>query len=104
MTRIAEAFRSLSPQAQRRWSIVSRTLASVFGAYAVTSLFIIAASALARGLGAGRAVAVLAATQVGFVFYAVLIMAGYHVRSARRAWLGLLILGAPLGLVAWALA
>jgi hypothetical protein len=100
---VNRAFSSLTPLAQRRWSIASRTFAGVFGAYAVTSLFIVAGSLLASRLGVNRALAVLTTTQVSFLLYAVLIMAAFHTRTAVRAWAGLIILGAPLGLAAWAL-
>lgn len=97
------ALSALSLAAQRHRSTASRALAAAVGAHAATSLLIVAIGLLAPHLGIERAQAVLAATMGSFLLYAVLIMAAFHTRTALRAWVGLSILAAPLGVAIWLL-
>src|SRR5262245_15875508 len=85
--------------ASRRWPIVSRTLAAAVGGYAIVTLYALAMGVLAPHLGLSRAQALAAALMASFIFYAGLIMAAFHTRTATRAWLGLLLLALPPGVV-----
>lgn len=92
-----------SDSARYRWSVASRTLAAVVGGYAHTSLFTVALSMLLAQLGMNLAEAVLATTMGSFMYYAVLIMAVFHARSATRGWLLLAGTAVPMGLIVMAL-
>ena len=73
-----------------RGSVAARVLAASLGAYALTSL---ATATLAE--------AVLVASLWSFAIGAVIVMWVFTTRSARRAWLGLGITAAVLGLLLW---
>lgn len=87
----------------RRWSVASRTVAGTLGAYGLTSLATIALSLLLGALGMASAQAVIAATLASFAIFAFVAMAVFHAQSARRAWQGLVLAAAPLGMLLWLL-
>lgn len=88
-----------SPLARYRWSVASRTLAATVGAYAVTSLLVLALTLLAGELGMNRARTLHTVTLGSFWLYALLVLVAFHMRSASRVWMLLLLLAAPAGIV-----
>ncbi|MBV7486275.1 DUF3649 domain-containing protein [Bordetella sp. BOR01] len=88
-----------TPVAKARNSgpLLSRIVAAVFGGYALAALTSVAAAALPMS----RTEAVLAGMLLSFVVYALAVVWVFAVRSATRAWAGLLLAAAPLLLAAW---
>ena len=84
----------------RRLSVLSRIAAAIFGGYALATVFSIT---LAGQLPAPMADAVLAATLLSFAVYAAAILWAFAARTARLAWLGLLVPTALCGALAWLL-
>ncbi len=82
----------------RAVSIASRVLAAAAGGYALAAA--VAASA-ATTLPGPRAEAALIGIMLGFVAYAAAMLWAFAARSAARAWIGLALPAALLGLVAW---
>ncbi|ALA82686.1 TPA: DUF3649 domain-containing protein [Stenotrophomonas maltophilia] len=76
--------------------LVSRILAALFGGYALAALCSIAALALPID---GRQ-AVFTGMLASFLLYAGAVVWVFAVRSAWRAWLGLVIAALPLWLIA----
>lgn len=76
--------------------LVSRILAALFGGYVLAALFSIAALALPID---GRQ-AVFTGMLASFLLYAGAVVWVFAVRSARRAWIGLIVIALPLWLVA----
>ncbi len=83
--------------ADLRWSVASRVLAAVLGGYALTNLVIVTLSLAWPG---NPARAVLGASLLGFLIYAGIVMWVFAVRTAKRAWLGLLLASGGLGILA----
>jgi|GEM_PF-787470 len=80
-----------------RWApLVSRIVAAVLGGYAVAALVALACTAWPGAAGAGM----MAGMQLSFLAYAGAVVWVFAVRSARRAWLGLVVAAAALGLAA----
>jgi hypothetical protein len=77
--------------------LISRIVAAVFGGYGLAAL----ASLAALALPIDKPQAVLTGQLSSFIVYACAVIWVFAVRSARRAWAGLLILALPLALVAW---
>ena len=77
--------------------LLSRIVAAVFGGYALAALGSVAALALPMD----KTQAVITGTLASFAIYAGAVVWVFAVRSARRAWAGLLIAAVPLGLAAW---
>lgn len=67
--------------------IASRTLAAVFGGYALAAC---ATTALALWLPAAPATAVITGNLLSFLIYTVAVLWAFATRSATRAWLGIL--------------
>ncbi|WP_434405229.1 DUF3649 domain-containing protein [Sphingobium sp. DN12] len=84
-----------------RIAIASRILAASLGGYAVTSLVIVALGALLPIFGVARSSVILGATIASFPIWAGIVMAVFHARTARRAWTGLAIVAATLGILIW---
>ncbi|WP_429597893.1 DUF3649 domain-containing protein [Variovorax sp. PvP013] len=72
--------------------LVSRIVAAVAGGYALAAL----ASVAVLALPVSRPQAVLAGMLMSFAVYAGAVVWVFAVRSARRAWTGLLLAAAPL--------
>ncbi|WP_137173577.1 iron transporter [Massilia sp. HP4] len=72
-----------------------RTVGAVGGGYLLTALTVIAAGAVLARLGMARSEAVALSSMLGFVFYLVLLVWAFGVRSAARLW-GVLAAGALL--------
>lgn len=87
-----------------RLSVASRVLAAAAGGYVATSLFTVLSSRLLLTAGVPLSEAILAPTITSFLLYAGIILAVFSVRSAARAWFGVVILsllsGAVLALLA----
>jgi hypothetical protein len=79
-----------------RLSVFSRVVAASLGAYAVVNL---ANMALALLLPAEQYKALLFAMQISFIFYTLAIIWVFAVRTATKAWLGLIAVAVPLALV-----
>ncbi|MEO1820518.1 MULTISPECIES: hypothetical protein [Pseudomonas] len=74
----------LSVLARRRMDVAARCLLAVLGGYVLTAL---CTASLARLLPGEPAQAVLAATQLSFLIYCVLVIWAFSAGSALRAWL-----------------
>jgi len=79
-----------------RLGVASRALAAIGGGYAVAAL---ATAVLAILLPMTRADAVLAATMLSFAIYACAAIWVFAARTALRAWAGLAMPAALLGLI-----
>ena len=84
-------------RARRVGPLLSRIVAAVFGGYGLAALGSVAALALPMD----KAQAVITGALVSFAIYAGAVVWVFAVRSARRAWAGLLIAAVPLLLAAW---
>jgi hypothetical protein len=76
--------------------LISRTVAALFGGYALAALVSVAALALPMS----RPQAVLTGMLTSFLIYTGAVIWVFAVRSARRAWAGLLLAALPLLLAA----
>ncbi len=85
---------------QYRLGVASRAVAAIAGGYLLAAL---AAAVLALTLPTSRAEAAVTGTLVSFLVYAVAVMWVFAARSAARAWLGLALPSAVLGLALLAL-
>lgn len=85
----------------RRWSgLISRIVAALLGGYALAALFSVAVLALPIS----RPEAVLWGMQLAFLVYAGAVVWVFAVRSATRAWVGLVVAALvllPLALWVW---
>lgn len=80
--------------AHYRWAVLSRILAAVVGGYALAS---IAAAGMAVWLPMTRVDAVVTASMLAFVVYALAVMWVFAARNTWRAWAGIAL---PTGLLA----
>lgn len=76
-----------------RLSMTSRVFAASIGAYVLVNLTTMALNYL---LPWEQYKSLLFAMQISFIFYTLIIIWVFSVRTARKAWLGMLALGAPL--------
>lgn len=90
---------AMGKQARKRWSVLGRSLAGTLGAYGFASLVTAALSLLLARIGMDRVEAVTAATLLSFAVFALAAMAAFHARSALRAWMWLIAVCAPVGLI-----
>lgn len=88
---------ALIHSARRVAPLVSRIVAALFGGYALAALVSVAALALPMS----KSQAVLTGMLASFVIYAGAVIWVFAVRSAWRAWAGLMTAALPLLLVAW---
>ena len=77
--------------------LLSRIVAALFGGYGLAALFSVAVLALPIS----KPQAVLTGMLASFAIYAGAVIWVFAVRSAWKAWAGLLIVAAPLALAAW---
>ena len=82
----------------RLGALISRIVAAIGGGYAVAAL----ASVAVLALPMSKVQAVITGELASFAIYAGAVVWVFAVRSAWRAWGGLLIVAAPLALAAWA--
>lgn len=88
----------LSVATRYRCGVAARTVAAVGGGYLLTA---IASSLLATLLPMPRADATIIATMLSFAIYACAVIWVFASRSVLRAWTGMLILVALLGMLLW---
>ena len=77
--------------------LLSRIVAALFGGYALAAL----ASVAVLALPMSKPQAVLTGMLASFAIYAGAVVWVFAVRSALRAWVGLLVAAAPLAVAAW---
>jgi uncharacterized protein DUF3649 len=90
MTALVHRLRSTGP-------LISRIAAALFGGYALAALFSVAVLALPMS----KPQAVLTGMLASFAIYAGAVIWVFAVRSALKAWVGLIIVAVPLSLAAW---
>jgi hypothetical protein len=90
MTSVVHRVRSTGP-------LISRIVAALFGGYALAALSSVAVLALPLS----KPQAVLTGMLASFLIYAGAVIWVFAVRSALKAWAGLLIAAAPLLPLAW---
>ena len=78
-------------------SLISRIVAALFGGYALAAL----ASVAVLALPISKPQAVLTGMLASFAIYAGAVIWVFAVRSALKAWVGLIIVAVPLSLAAW---
>ena len=77
--------------------LISRIVAALFGGYALAALFSVAVLALPLS----KPQAVLTGMLASFAIYAGAVIWVFAVRSALKAWAGLIIVAVPLLPLAW---
>jgi hypothetical protein len=90
MTAVWHHARSVGP-------LIARIVAAIGGGYGLAAL----ASVAALALPMSKPQAVLTGMLASFAIYAGAVIWVFAVRSALKAWIGLLIVAAPLALAAW---
>jgi hypothetical protein len=88
---------SLAHRVRATGPLVSRIVAALVGGYALAALFSVAVLALPLS----RPQAVLTGMLASFAIYAGAVIWVFAVRSALKAWAGLIIVAAPLVPLAW---
>ena len=83
-------------------ALALRVVGAIVGGYAVTALAVAACSAALAHAGMVRSEAVALCAMLGFVFYLVLALWAFSVRSVMRLWLVLGGLAALLAALWWA--
>lgn len=82
-------------QNSRKLDVTARTLLAIFGGYGLTALI---TASLSLALPLPKAQAVLAATLLSFLWYALLVIWAFSAATAVRAWKLALCLSLPPGL------
>jgi hypothetical protein len=90
MNAVVQRVRSTGP-------LISRIVAALFGGYALAALSSVAVLALPMS----KPQAVLTGMLASFAIYAAAVIWVFAVRSALKAWVGLVIVAVPLSLAAW---
>lgn len=90
MNAVVQRVRSTGP-------LISRIVAALFGGYALAAL----ASVAVLALPMSKPQAVLTGMLASFAIYAGAVIWVFAVRSALKAWVGLIIVAVPLSLAAW---
>lgn len=94
---LSGALRAALANACQVGPLLSRIVAAIGGGYALAAV----ASVAALALPMDKSQAVLAGTMASFLVYTGAVIWVFAVRSATRAWLGLLLAAIPLLLAAW---
>ncbi|WP_312836131.1 DUF3649 domain-containing protein [Comamonas sp.] len=94
---LSGALRAALTKACQVGPLLSRIVAAIGGGYALAAV----ASVAALALPMDKPQAVLAGTMASFLVYTGAVVWVFAVRSATRAWLGLLLAAIPLLLAAW---
>jgi len=89
--------RAALAKARHLGPLLSRIVAAMGGGYALAALTSVAAVLLPMDKLQG----VLTGMMLSFIVYAGAVIWVFAVRSATRAWLGLLVVAMPLALAAW---
>jgi hypothetical protein len=90
MTSVVHRVRSTGP-------LISRIVAALLGGYALAALSSVAVLALPMS----KPQAVLTGMLASFAIYAAAVIWVFAVRSALKAWVGLIVVAVPLSLAAW---
>ena len=90
MNAVVQRVRSTGP-------LISRIVAALFGGYALAALSSVAVLALPMS----KPQAALTGMLASFAIYAGAVIWVFAVRSALKAWVGLIIVAVPLSLAAW---
>ena len=90
MTSVIHRVRSTGP-------LISRIVAALLGGYALAALGSVAVLALPMS----KPQAVLTGMLASFAIYAAAVIWVFAVRSALKAWVGLIVVAVPLSLAAW---
>jgi hypothetical protein len=77
--------------------LISRIVAALLGGYALAALSSVAVLALPIS----KPQAVLTGMLASFAIYAAAVIWVFAVRSALKAWVGLIVVAVPLSLAAW---
>lgn len=77
--------------------LISRIIAALLGGYALAAL----ASVAVLALPMNKVQAVITGTLLSFLVYACAVIWVFAVRSALKAWIGLIVAAVPLGLAVW---
>ena len=77
--------------------LIARIIAALVGGYALAALSSVAVLALPMS----KPQAVLTGQLLSFLVYAGAVVWVFAVRSALKAWIGLIVAAIPLGLAAW---
>jgi len=85
---------------RHRLSVAARAIAAIFGGYALASLV---SALLALTLPHPREEAILAGNLLALVVYPVVAVWVFLAKSARRAWMGLLVPGIVMAFAVWIL-
>jgi Protein of unknown function (DUF3649) len=88
---------SLVHRVRSTGALISRVVAALFGGYALAALSSVAVLALPMS----KPQAVLTGMLASFAIYAGAVIWVFAVRSALKAWVGLIIVAPPLLLAAW---
>lgn len=88
---------TLTHRARSTGPLLSRIVAALFGGYALAALSSVAVLALPLS----RPQAVLTGMLASFAIYAGAVIWVFAVRSAMKAWAGLIVVAVPLLLAAW---
>ncbi|WP_050479166.1 DUF3649 domain-containing protein [Herbaspirillum rhizosphaerae] len=86
---------NLNPALRYRFAVASRAVAAIAGGYALAAT---AAALLAVALPMAPAEAVIAATLTSFIVFCCAVLWVFAARTAWRAWAGIVLPGALLGL------
>nr|WP_225213978.1 DUF3649 domain-containing protein [Comamonas avium] len=87
-----------------RLAVASRVLAAFGGGYGLSAVFAAACGLVCvRWLGVTRADAVTLSTMLSFVVFTVAVLWAFACSSSRKAWLGIVVPAAVLGVCTWAL-
>jgi hypothetical protein len=82
-----------------RWSVISRCIAAAAGGYVLVTLLHLATTAV---LPAAEHKTLLFTSQTGYLYWTGIIIWSFAARTARRAWLGLILVAIPLASIdAW---
>ena len=87
MSKQAQAFSWLSEKAQYRWMVFSRVIAGFIGGYILTAYITMV---LAQVLPMSRADAVVLASLLSYIWFCIAIIWVFAVKSALKAWLGII--------------
>lgn len=83
-----------------QWGVLSRVVAAIGGGYLLASLLSVV---VARVMPLPHASAVMTGMLLSFLFYACAALWVFAARTARTAWIGLIVPAILLALVAWLL-
>ncbi|MFL9877163.1 DUF3649 domain-containing protein [Herbaspirillum rhizosphaerae] len=86
----------LNPALRYRLAVASRAVAAIGGGYALSAM---AAALLAILLPMAPAEAVITATLLSFIVFCCAVLWVFAARTAWRAWAGIVLPGAVLGLI-----